>query len=88
MSDADLIHLLLWVIGGSSTLVAAVCAFAARTFIKRIDVMEHALTERMGEMERSMRDEMRIFDRRMTRVETKLGLEFEGFIKRVEGESH
>lgn len=63
-TDADLVRLLIWVIGGASGVIVTAMAFLGR-----------ALINKLGGLERTLQSEMRHFDQRITRVETKVGLE-------------
>jgi nucleoside-diphosphate-sugar epimerase len=59
----DVIKLLLWLMAGSTATLAGVLGFLGRAMVRRL-----------AQIEALVRSEMRMFDRRMTRVETKIGL--------------
>lgn len=63
-TDADLVRLLIWVIGGAAGVVCTAMGFLGR-----------ALINKLTGLEKTLQSEMRHFDQRITRVETKVGLE-------------
>jgi hypothetical protein len=63
-TDADLVRILIYMIGGSATIIVGALGWLGRSVIGRI-----------GKLEGTLQREMRQFDSRITRVEMKLGLD-------------